>query len=54
VDDGSLAAARLGSYQKLSRELAWLERKRDKRAASDEARRWRKLSSEARMKARLR
>jgi ribosome biogenesis GTPase / thiamine phosphate phosphatase len=54
VDDGRLAATRLESYRKLARELAWLERKRDKRRSSEESRRWRKLSAEARARARLR
>jgi ribosome biogenesis GTPase len=54
VEGGVLAAERLASYRKLARELAWLERKRDKRAASQEARRWRKLNADARARARLR
>lgn len=54
VDDGGLALKRLESYRKLTRELAWLERKRDKRRASEESRRWRKLNAEARARARLR
>ena len=54
VEDGSLAPKRLESYKKLTRELAWLERKRDKRRASEESRRWQKLSREARARSRLR
>jgi ribosome biogenesis GTPase len=54
VDDGRLSPKRLESYRKLTRELAWLERKRDKRRASEESRRWRKLNAEARARARLR
>jgi ribosome biogenesis GTPase len=54
VDDGRLLPTRFESYRKLTRELAWLERKRDKRRASEESRRWRKLSAEAKARARLR
>jgi ribosome biogenesis GTPase len=54
VEAGGLDERRLASYHKLARELAWLERKRDKRRASEDARRWKKLSTEARSRARLR
>lgn len=40
VDAGSLAAERLASYNKLQRELMYLERKRDQRLASQETRKW--------------
>jgi ribosome biogenesis GTPase len=54
IVDGTLTQARLNSYRKLARELAWLERRRNKRASTEESRRWRKLSAEARSRARLR
>ncbi len=41
VLSGELPTARLASYQKLAREMAWLERKQDVRAALKEKRRWR-------------
>ena len=40
VDAGSLKAERLASYNKLQRELMYLERKRDQRLASQETRKW--------------
>ena len=51
---GTLAAERLESYKKLDRELAYLERKHNKRLAREEARKWRRLNVEARQRARLR
>ncbi len=38
VDDGQLDAGRLESWRKLERELAWIERRRDGRAISEERR----------------
>lgn len=54
VEDGSLPGARLESWRKLERELAYLERKKDKRLASEEARKWKKLNAEARARTRTR
>jgi ribosome biogenesis GTPase len=45
--DGSLPAERWESYVKLQRELEHLERRLDKRAQSEERRRWRSISREA-------
>lgn len=41
IAQGSLEPARLEGYEKLRRELAYLERKGDKRAEAEERRRWR-------------
>jgi ribosome biogenesis GTPase len=43
IDGGSLAADRLESYEKLQRELAALARKQDKRARSEERKRWKAI-----------
>jgi ribosome biogenesis GTPase len=43
VDDGELEPGRLDSHVKLSRELAYLERKQDQRAALQEKRRWKQI-----------
>ncbi|MGH2754456.1 MAG: ribosome small subunit-dependent GTPase A [Actinomycetota bacterium] len=54
IGSGALEQTRLDSYRKLLRELAALERKRDKRLASAEARKWKLLNKDARKRARLR
>lgn len=54
LEDGNLPADRLESYRKLERELAFLERKKDKRLAREEGRKWRKLNAEARSRTRIR
>lgn len=54
LEDGSLGADRLESYRKLGRELAFLERKKDKRLAREESKKWRKLNAEARSRTRIR
>jgi len=51
--DGSLEPERLASYEKLQRELAFLERKQDKRAAADEKRRWKAITREQRARTRV-
>ncbi len=48
LEDGSLSAERWESYLKLQRELAHLERRIDKRAAAEEKKRWKALSTFAR------
>jgi ribosome biogenesis GTPase / thiamine phosphate phosphatase len=53
LEDGTLELERWASYQKLQRELAHLERRLDKRAQSDERKRWAKVGAEARMNMRL-
>jgi hypothetical protein len=42
--EGSIDAARYQSYQKLQREVSYLDRKRDIRSAIVEKKRWKKLS----------
>ncbi|HKY22448.1 MAG TPA: ribosome small subunit-dependent GTPase A [Vicinamibacterales bacterium] len=43
VAEGALAAERLDHYRDLGREIAFEERKRDKAAAADQKRRWKKI-----------
>ena len=50
--DGSLDAERFQSYQKLQRELHYLEIRHDARARSEERKRWRAINKEARARAR--
>ena len=52
-EDGTLAPERWDSYLKLQAELAHLERKLDKRAASEERKKWKALSAEGRANMRL-
>ncbi|WP_010192482.1 ribosome small subunit-dependent GTPase A [Bacillus sp. m3-13] len=45
IEEGTLAAGRYQSYVKLQRELAFLERKNDKRAQLAEKEKWKKITS---------
>lgn len=54
IGRGELEAQRLESYRKLERELAFLERKVDKRLQHEESRKWKKLNAEARLRTRVR
>ena len=45
IENGLLDQNRLTSYKKLQKELAYLERKQDKRAQSEEKKRWKSISS---------
>lgn len=54
IAENRLKPDRLESYRKQLREMAALARKLDKRLASSEAKRWKKLSKDARARARLR
>ncbi|MBT2708981.1 ribosome small subunit-dependent GTPase A [Bacillus sp. ISL-47] len=45
VEEGTLSRGRLNSYKKLLKELAYLDRKQDKRAQSEERKRWKKISA---------
>ncbi|KPB04277.1 ribosome small subunit-dependent GTPase A [Bacillus sp. CHD6a] len=45
IEEGTLEAARYQSYVKLQRELAYLERKNDKRAQLAEKEKWKKVTS---------
>jgi ribosome biogenesis GTPase len=53
LEDGTLAAERWDSYLKLQAELEHLDRKLDKRAASEARKRWKALGQEARANMRL-
>jgi ribosome biogenesis GTPase len=53
IADGSLDPERWTSYLKLEAELAHLERRLDRRAAAEERRRWKAMSADARLAARL-
>ena len=53
LDDGTLTAERWDSYLKLQRELEHLDRKLDKRAASEARKRWKALGQEGRENMRL-
>jgi ribosome biogenesis GTPase len=44
LETGELEAARFASYRKLQRELAHLERRLDRRAQSEERKRWRRIT----------
>jgi ribosome biogenesis GTPase len=44
VTDGTLDASRLEHYRRLLREAAFEERKRDKFAAAEEKRRWKRIN----------
>jgi ribosome biogenesis GTPase len=52
VEDGRLDEARVASWHRLQRELAYLARKQDVRAQQDERRRWARLGKEARSRTR--
>jgi ribosome biogenesis GTPase len=53
LEEGTLSWERWDSYRKLQRELEHLERRLDKRARSEERRRWRTISREAAERMRL-
>ena len=53
LEAGTLDPERVASYDKLQRELAFVERKQDKRAAAEERRRWRAVSVEQRRRYRV-
>jgi ribosome biogenesis GTPase len=53
LDDGTLAPERWESYVKLQRELEHLERRLDKRAQSEQRRRWRAVNLEMRRSGRI-
>ena len=54
IERGELDEERLESFRKLERELAFLERKVDKRLQREESKKWRKLNAEARSRTRIR
>ncbi|MFZ7944308.1 MULTISPECIES: ribosome small subunit-dependent GTPase A [Bacillaceae] len=46
IEDGFVAAERLYSYNKLQKELAFIERKADKRAQSEERKQWKQINKQ--------
>ncbi|CEG27539.1 ribosome-associated GTPase [Bacillus sp. B-jedd] len=48
IEDGTLAEGRLANYNKLQRELAYIERKADKRAQSEEKKQWKSIHKQMR------
>jgi ribosome biogenesis GTPase len=54
VDDGSLDERRLQSWRKLQREAQWIARRTDARLRSEEARKWKAISTEMRRSRRAR
>jgi ribosome biogenesis GTPase / thiamine phosphate phosphatase len=50
IHEGVLDENRFNSYKKLQKELAYIDRKVDKKAQSDEKRRWKNISKEIRQK----
>jgi len=54
LQSGELREERFASYQKQLRELAAIARKKDKRLANEEAKRWKQMTKEGRARARLR
>jgi ribosome biogenesis GTPase / thiamine phosphate phosphatase len=50
IEAGQISAERLVSYQKLQKELAYLERKADKRAQAEEKRHWKNITKQVRHK----
>lgn len=52
LEDGSLDSSRLQRYRKISRELEFLERKKDRRGAAGEKQRWKKIARASRERAR--
>ena len=53
LEDGTLDAGRWDSYTKLQRELAHLERRLDKRLQSEERKKWRAATAEAKTNMKL-
>ena len=54
LDSGELSAERYASYTKQLRELAAIARKKDRRLANEEAKKWKRLNKEGRARARMR
>lgn len=50
IDEGVLEEERLRSYKKLEKELAYLERKLDKRAQVEEKKKWKKINKQIKQK----
>ncbi|MEL6489434.1 MAG: hypothetical protein AAFQ95_05675 [Cyanobacteria bacterium J06621_3] len=50
IEEGTLSAKRLNSYQKLQREQAYQNRRQDKQAQSNAKARWKKITKAIRQK----
>ncbi|MBT2677831.1 ribosome small subunit-dependent GTPase A [Bacillus sp. ISL-35] len=50
IDEGRLDENRLASYKKLQKELAYIDRKMDKKAQAEEKRHWKNINKEIRQK----
>jgi ribosome biogenesis GTPase len=50
LDEGLLDVGRLQSYKKLEKELAYLDRKLNKKAQSDEKKMWKKINKQLKQK----
>jgi ribosome biogenesis GTPase / thiamine phosphate phosphatase len=50
IDEGLLDVSRLASYKKLQKELAYIDRKVDKKAQAEEKRHWKNINKEIRKK----
>jgi ribosome biogenesis GTPase / thiamine phosphate phosphatase len=53
IENGELSEERLYSYKKLLRELAYLDRKVDKKAQSDEKKHWKNISKQMKQKSKM-
>ena len=53
IKEGTLAAGRLTSYNKLQKELAYIERKADKRAQTEEQKKWKNITKQNRQKKKI-
>lgn len=47
IEEGQLDSGRLASFRKLQKELAYIERKADKRAQTEEKKKWKNLTNQA-------
>lgn len=52
IKDGAMEESRLASYKKLQRELAYLDRRMDKKAQSDEKKKWKSIHKQIKHKTR--
>ncbi len=48
IDEGELDNNRFRSYMKLQRELTWMENRKDKKAAHEQKKKWKKISAQVR------
>lgn len=48
IDNGELDEERFNNYLKLKKEIKWFEIRKDKKAKSDESKKWKKISNEQR------